>query len=128
PHPEGELAAEGVRLADDDVARAGVARHRCRHLPDRPGPDDEHVLAEDLEAERRVDRVPEGIEDRADLLVDARPVVPDVRHGQDDLLRERAIAVDSEPDRVRAQVPAARSTVAASTADHVALAAGDDLE
>ena len=122
-HPRRELAAEGVRLADDDVAGTGVAGDRGRHQPDRPGAADEDVLAEDREGERRVDGVAERVEDRGDLLVDARPVVPDVGHRQGDVLGERAVAPDAEPDRVGAQVPAAGQAVAAPAADDVALAA-----
>ena len=91
----GQLAAEGVRLADDDVAGTGVAGDGRGHQPDRPGADDQHVLAEDREGERGVDRVAERVEDRGDLLVDARPVVPDVGHRQDDLLGEGAVALDA---------------------------------
>ena len=39
-HPDRELAAVGIRLADDDVAGAGVAGDGGRHQPDRPGPAD----------------------------------------------------------------------------------------
>src|SRR5213596_4239431 len=95
---------ERVRLAGDDEPRAGVTGYGCGHQADRAGADDQHVLAEDGEAERRMDRVPERVEDRGDLLVDARPVVPDVGHGQDDLLGKRAVAVDAQADGVRAQV------------------------
>ena len=78
-HPRRDLAAVRVGLADDDVAGAGVADDRGGHQADRAGADDEHVLAEDRERERGVDRVAEGVEDRGDLRVDAGPVVPDVR-------------------------------------------------
>ena len=67
--------------------------------PIGPAPTDEHVLAEDRERERGVDRVAERVEDRGDVLVDARPVVPDVGHRQDDVLGEGAVALDAEPDR-----------------------------
>ena len=113
----------GVRLADDDVAGAGVADDRGGHQADRPGAGDQHVLAEDREGERRVDRVAERVEDRGDLLVDARPVVPDVGHRQGDVLGERAVPADAEADRVGAQVAPAGQAVAAAAADHVALAA-----
>ena len=62
------------------MAGAGVADDRGRHQADRSGAGDQHVLAEDREGERRVDRVAERVEDRGDLVVDARPVVPDVGH------------------------------------------------
>ena len=89
------------------------------------GPRDQHVLAEDREGERGVDRVAERVEDRGDLLVDARPVVPDVGHRQGDVLGERAVPPDAEADGVRAQVPPAREAVAAAAADDVALAADE---
>ena len=41
--------------------------------PIGPAPDDEDVLAQDRERQRGVDRVAERVEDRGDLLVDARP-------------------------------------------------------
>ena len=125
-HLHRQLAAERVGLADDDVAGAGVADDGGRHQPDRPGADDEDVLAEDRERERGVDRVAERVEDRlATSAVDPRPVVPDVRHRQHDLLGERAVAAHAQPDRVRAEVPAAGPAVAAAAADDVALAADD---
>ena len=70
-----------------------------------------------------MDRVAERVEDRGDLLVDTRPVVPDVGHRQDDVLGERAVAPDAETDRVGAQVPATGQAMAAAAADDVALAA-----
>ena len=69
-----------------------------------------------------MDRVAERVEDRGDLLVDARPVVPDVGHRQHDVLGERPVAPDAEPDRVGAQVAPAGEAVAAAAADDVALA------
>ncbi len=120
-----EVPPEGVRLADDDVSGAGVADDSRRHQPDRSGADDEHVLAQDREGEGRVDGVAERVEDRGDLLVDPRPVVPDVRHRQHDLLGERAVASNAQPDRVGAEVPAAGEAMAAAAADDVAFAAHD---
>ena len=72
-----------------------------------------------------MDGVAEGIEDRGDLLVDPRPVVPDVRHRQDDVLGERPVATHAEADRIRAEVPATGPAVAAAAADDMALAAHD---
>ena len=82
------------------------------HEPDRPGAADEDVLAEGREGERRVDGVAERVEDRGHLGVDARPVVPDVRHRQDDVLGEGAVATDPEPIAARTG-GAAREAVAA---------------
>ena len=107
------------------MAGAGVADDRGRHAADRAGAGDQHVLAEHVEGERGVDGVPERVEDRGDLLVDARPVVPDVRHRQRDELGERARPVDAEADRVRAEVAPPGHAVAAAAADDVALAADE---
>ena len=63
----------GFRSRDDDVPRAGVAHDGDRHAADRAGAGDQHVLAEHGERERGVHRVAERIEDRRDVLVDARP-------------------------------------------------------
>src|SRR2546427_4422414 len=72
-----------------------------------------------------MDGIPERIEDRGDLLVDARPVVPDIRDRQDDLLGKGAVTTHTQPDRVGAQVPAAGPAVATVAANDVALAADD---
>jgi hypothetical protein len=104
------------------MARPGVAGHRGRHEPDRTGAADQDVLAEERKGERGMDRVAERIEDRGDILVDARPVVPDVRHRQDNEFGEGPVAPDAEPDGVGTQVAATSETMAAPTADHVALA------
>ena len=124
-HPRRELAPERVRLADDDVAGAGMAGDGGRHQPDRAGADDQHVLAEDGEAERRVDGVAERVEDRGDLLVDARPVVPDVRHRQRRPARRTPRRGRRRARRSGAEVPAAGPAVAAAAADDMALAADD---
>ena len=118
------------RVADDDVARAGVANDGRRHAADRAGAGDEHVFAECREGERGVHCVSERIEDRRNVLVYPRPVVPDVRHRQRYVLGERAGPLYPEPDGVRTQVPAPCHAVPAATADDVPLAADEvaDLE
>ena len=50
------------------------------------------------------------------------PVMPDVRHRQDDVLGEGPVPPDPEPDRAVAQVAAAGEAVAASAAHDVAFA------
>ena len=120
-HPGGQFAAVGVRFAHDHVPGPGVAGHRGRHQADRSGPADQDVLAQDREGERGVDRVPERVEDRGDLLVDTRPVMPDVGHRQDDVLGERPVTTDPETDRFGAQVAAPGQAVPAATAYDVAL-------
>jgi hypothetical protein len=124
-HPPRELEARRVEVGRDDVTGTGVPDDRDRHAADRARARDEHVLAEDGERERRVDGVAERVEDRRDVLRDARPVVPDVGHREDDVLRERARPLDAEPDRVRAELATARHAVPTAPADDVALAPDD---
>ena len=92
PIVQRQLAPVRVRVGDDDVARAGVPDDGDGHAADRPGAGDEHVLAEHREGERGVHGVPERVEDRRHVLGDSGPVVPDVRHRQRHVLRERARA------------------------------------
>ena len=79
-HPPRELPAVGVRLGDHDEPRTRVTDDGRGHEADRPSAGNQHVLAKHGEGQGRVHGIPEGVEDRRDLLVDARPVVPDVRH------------------------------------------------
>ena len=125
--PSASRARAGRRSARDTTTwRAPAWRTTGIAMsPIGPGAGDEDVLAEDLERERRVDRVPERVEDRRDLLVDARPVVPDVGHRQGDVLREGAVPAHAEPDGVRAEVALAGHAVPAPAAGHVALAADE---
>ena len=124
-HPPGQVEPVRVEIGDDDVAGARVADDRRRHAADRAGAGDQHVLAEHRELERGVDGVPERVEDRGDVGVDAVGVMPDVRHRQRDQLGERPGPVDAHAARVRAQVAAAGHAVAASAAHDVALARDD---
>ena len=124
-HALRQRAAIGVGLADHDVACAGVSHHGHGHEADRPGPRDQHILTQHIEAQRGVDRVAEGIEDGGHVLVDAGPVMPDVGHGQGHILSERPVTTHPEADAVGAEVSAPGQAVAAATADDVALAADD---
>jgi hypothetical protein len=70
-HLSGQLKPVGVHVGDDHVARARVPGHGGGHDADGTRAGHQHVLAQQVEAERRVHGVPERIEDRADLVVDA---------------------------------------------------------
>ena len=94
-------------------------------MPIGPAPVISTSSPEHREGERRVHGVAEGIEDRGDVEVDARRVLPDVRHRQRDVLGERARAVDADALGVGAEVPAPGHAVAAAAAHEVPLAADD---
>ena len=100
-----------------------MTRDRDGHESDGSRARDKDVLAQHREGESGVDGVPKRIEDRGDLLVHARPVVPDIGHGQRHEFGEGAIAPHAKADGVGAQVPSSGEAVPASATDHVALAA-----
>ena len=111
-----------VDVGHDHLARAAVARDRHGHAPDRPGARDEHVLAHEVELERRVGRVAEGVEAGEDVERDRGVDRHGVRRRDAQVLGEGAVAVDADALRVLAQVPAPGEAVAADAADDVALA------
>ena len=125
-HPHRQLAADRVGLRDHDIPGARVADDGRRHEPDRAGAGDQHVLAEDRERERGVDRVPERVEDRRDLLVDPRPSGARCWSSGSTTYSAKAPSRSTpRPNRVGAQVAPARQAVAAQPAGDVALAADD---
>ena len=60
---------------------ADVAGDGAGHNADRAGAGDQHVFADEIEGERGVDRVAEGIEDRAEFIVDVVRQRHDVESG-----------------------------------------------
>ena len=124
-HFPGKLEAVVVDVGDHDIARARMPNDRRGHDSDRAGARDQHILAQDIERERGVHGIAQRIEDACHVEVDARPVMPDIRHRQGQIFREGAGTIHAHAHGVRAQVPAPRETVAAPPADHVALAADD---
>ena len=115
-HSPREVEPVVVDVGDHDVARADVPRDRRRHDADRPGAGDEHVLADQVERQRRVRRVAERVEDRRDLVGDVVRNLERVERRDHEIFGERAFAVDADADRVAAQMPAARAAVAAEAA------------
>jgi hypothetical protein len=84
-----------IQIGDDDVTSPRMPNDRGGHHADRSGSGNQDILAEDVKAESRMDRVPEGVEDRGDFLIDIGSVMPDVGHRQRQILGERTRAVDS---------------------------------
>src|SRR5690606_30784354 len=120
-HVGGELQAVVVDVGHHHVAGADVLADAGGHDPDRAGAGDEHVLADHVELERAVRGVPVGVEEGGQLardLVGDRPQVAGRHH---DVLREGAVAVHADANRVGAQVLAPGAAVAAVAADDVAL-------
>ena len=72
------------------MARADMAGDGGGHDADGAGAGDQHILAHQVEGERGVDGVAEGIEDRADLVVDRVGQGDDVEGGQAQVFGEGA--------------------------------------
>ena len=72
-----------------------------------------------------MDGIAERVENGGNVQIYAGPVVPDIGHGQGDVFRERAGAVDADALRVGAQVTPPGEAIAAAPADDVAFAADD---
>jgi hypothetical protein len=124
-HLLGKLTSILVGIGDDDEARTGVASDCGGHDADGAGSGNQDIFAEHGKRERGVDGVAEGVEDRGDLVRHAVAVDPDVRHREDNVFGERAVAVDADSEGVGAEMAAAGETVAATSADDMAFAADE---
>ena len=118
----GELEAARVDVGDDDVARPDMARDRPGHDADRPGPGDQHILADEIEGERGMDRIAERIEDRAELVVDVVGQRHDVERRHPHIFGEGAGDVDADAARLGIEMIAPAARRPALHPDHMALA------
>src|ERR1700730_15629211 len=69
--------------------------------------------------------IAEWIEDGSRFQINGAAVPPNVTHGQRDVLRECARATDAHTHGVATKMPPTGEAIAATTANHVALAADD---
>ena len=105
------------------TCRAPIWRATARgHDADRPGPGDQHVLADEIEGERGMDRVAERIEDRAKFVVDVVGQRHDVERRHPHIFGEGAGDVDADAARLGIEMIAPAARRPAPHADHVALA------
>ena len=99
-HLFGKFEAEGVDVGDHDIAGTSVFRDRSGHDTDRAGTGDQDVFAEDFKFKGGMDRVAERVEDRGDVEVDARLVLPNVGVWNGNELGEPAVGVYADAARV----------------------------
>ena len=125
-HPGGEAEAVVVDVGDHHEAGAHMAADGGGHDADGPGPGNQHVLADQVEGQRRVGGVAQGIEDGGDVVADVVGQGKGVDRRDRQVLGEAARPVDPDAHGVAAQMPAPGPAVAAMAAGHVALA-GDPL-
>ena len=121
-HLLGDAQPRRVHVRDHDVPRAGVAHHGRRQAADRPGAGDEHVLADQVERQRRVHGVAERVEDGQSVERDPLVRRPDVDRRERQVLGEGAGRGRADAHAVRAEVTAPGAAVAAVAADDVPLA------
>lgn len=127
-HLAGDVEAVGIEVGDDDVAGAGVLGDADGHAADGTGAGDDNVLAVKVEGEGGVGGVAEGVEAGEDVEGDVGIAAPDVGSGDDEVVGERAVAVDADAEGVRAEVAGAGEAVAAVSADDVAFAGDEGFE
>ncbi len=111
-----------VDVGDHHIARANVARDGGGHDADGAGACDQHVLAHQVERQRGMRGVAEGVEDGSDLVRDVVGNAKGVEGGNHQVLGKRAGAVHAHANRVAAQVAAPGAAVAAEAAGDVSLA------
>ena len=121
-HLLGDAQPRRVHVGDHDVPRAGVAHHGRRQAADRPGAGDEHVLADQVERQRRVHGVAQRVEDGQGVERDPLVRRPHVDRREREVLGEGAGSGRADAHAVRTEVTATGAAVAAVAADDVPLA------
>ncbi len=121
-HLVAEFEAVVIHVGDHHVTRANMTADTRRHDPDGTGAGDEHVLADQIEGERGVNRIAEWVEDGADLVIDLGRQVDRVEGGQLEILGEGARDIDADALRLGIEMEMAGARHAALHADEVALA------
>ena len=103
------------------MARAAVACDGHRHDADGTGARDEHILADDVERQRRVRGIAERIQDGGDFIVDGVRQLEDIAGRNGQIFGKGAGPVHAHARSVPAQVPPARPAITAVPAGNVAL-------
>ncbi len=99
-----------------------MAGDRSGHAPDRPGACDQNVFGCEVELERRVSGVAEGIEYRAHFQCDMIGQREDVRCRDCDALCKRPGPINPDPEGVGAEVSSPGPTIAAMPTCEMAFA------
>ncbi len=86
----------GIDVDRVDGGRAGCARDRNRHQPDRSHAGNDDRFHADARGHDRVHGIPERIENRGKLVGNRRIELPNVRFGHGDVVGERAVAIDAD--------------------------------
>ena len=114
-----------IHVGDHDIARPRVLHDGCCHQADRAGSRDQYVFAKQRKRKSRMHCVAQRIEDRRDVAIDGRVVVPDIGHWQRDVLGKRAGPIDSDTDGMGTQMASSRQAVSAAATDNMSFSADD---
>ena len=106
PERSGQGQPVLAQVGDHHVPGPSVLADHRGHDADRPGPGDQHVLAQHRKGEGGVHRIAERVEDRRHAPVDRMPVHPGVAGGDGHVLRERPVHLYPDAAGVNAEVAA----------------------
>ena len=121
-HLARELEPVGVYIGDDDVTRAGFFANGNCHATDRPGACDEDIFADQIERERSMNGVAEGIETGKHIERNRWIGVPAVVLRDDHEFGPCAGTIHADPLRVRAKMAPSGETIPAMSAGDVTFA------
>src|ERR1700712_858800 len=93
-----------------------------RHDADRSSARDQHILADEIERQRRMRRVAERIEDSGEVVGNFRWNLESVERRNDEEFGERPWAIHAYAHCIAAKMPAARTTVPAESAGDMTFA------
>ncbi|VTR67535.1 hypothetical protein DESC_610118 [Desulfosarcina cetonica] len=129
-HARGKRQAVIVDVGDHHMAGAHMPGNGHGHDADGAGAGDQDILAHQIEGERGVGGIAQGVEDGGEIVTDILWHPEDIGCRYADVLGETSRAVDAHADGVAAQVALAGPAVAAMPAGDVAFRrdAVSDLE
>jgi hypothetical protein len=98
------------------MSGASVPADRRRHDADGAGASDQHVLADQVEGERRVGGVSKRVQDRGDVICDDFRQDEHVAGRNNEVFGETTLTVDAHADGVSAQMTPAGPAIATMAA------------
>ena len=99
-----------------------MTRDCRRHDTDRAGAGDQHIFAQQIERQRRVNRITERIKDRANVVADIIGQRHNVKRRQAQILCKRPLFIHADAARFGIEVELASARLARSLADQMPLA------
>ena len=117
-----QLKAVFVNIGDHHIACTNVFRHRRSHNTYRTCTRNQHIFAHQIERQRGMHGVTEGIKNGSQIIGDIVGDFESVERRNHQILGEAARTVNADADRVAAQMGTTATTVATVTAGDMAFA------